>query len=338
MSKILHSSFSVRALTNTAFSVRIPASYRSLKMYAAQVSQWGETPKYIETPKPELPSTDSNIIQIKVQATGLHQVVRARAAGTHYSAKTLPHTPGIDGVGITTSGQQVYFSTLALPSGSFSEIVNVPKEDVAPLPEGVDAVQVAAAVNPMLSSWMALRTRTANLPPNFSVLILGATSASGKIAIDVARHLGAKRVIGVARNLSVLQSLGLDEAIQMQDPVENTDFSNLGHVDVILDYIYGPITAHMLGSLKTMQPVQFVQVGTLSTQVMELKGALLRSMNLTMRGSGPGAWKMGDLRVELPAMAQATKALRRLDVKVAKLSDLESVWDEKTKERLVFVP
>ncbi|KFY35300.1 hypothetical protein V494_06038 [Pseudogymnoascus sp. VKM F-4513 (FW-928)] len=306
-------------------------------MHAAQVTQWGETPKYVETPKPELPSTDSNAIQIEVQATGLHQLVRARVTGTHYSAKTLPHTLGIDGVGVTTSGQQVYFSTLAIPYGSYSEFVNVPRADVAPLPEGVDAVQVAAAMNPMLSSWMALRTRTTNLPPNFSVLILGATSASGKIAIDVARHLGAKRVIGVARNLSALQSLGLDEAIQMQDPVENTDFSNLGHVDVILDYVYGPITAHVLGSLKTTQLVQFVQVGTLSTQVMELEGALLRSKNLIMRGSGPGAWTMERLREELPLMAQATKALKRIDVKVAKLSDIESVWDEKTKERLVFI-
>ncbi|KFY04231.1 hypothetical protein O988_00907 [Pseudogymnoascus sp. VKM F-3808] len=306
-------------------------------MYSAQVTQWGETPKYVEIPKPELPSTDSNAIQIEVQATGLHQIVRARVTGTHYSANTLPHTPGIDGVGVTTSGQQVYFSTLAIPFGSYSKFVNVPRADVVPLPEGVDAVQVAAAMNPMLASWMALRTRTTDLPPNFSVLILGATSASGKIAIDVARHLGAKRVIGVARNLSALQSLGLDDAIQIQDPVENTDFSNLGHVDVILDYVYGPITAHVLGSLKTMQLVQFVQVGTLSTQVMELEGAVLRSKNLIMRGSGPGAWTMERLREELPLMAQATKALKRIDVKVAKLSDIESVWDEKTKERLVFI-
>ena len=83
----------------------------------------------------------------------------------------------------------------------------------------------------------------------------------------------------------------------MQDPVENTDFLKLGHVDVILDYVYGPITVHLLGSLKTMQPIQFVQAGTLSAQVMELKGAILRGMNLTIRGSGPGSWNMEELSV-----------------------------------------
>lgn len=258
--------------------------------------------------------------------------------GVHYSAKTLPHIPGVDGVGITSQGQQVYFSTFALPTGSFAEIINVPKDDVAPLPEGVDPVQVAAAMNPMLSSWMAIRKRTTNLPADFSILILGATSASGKIAIDVARHLGAKRVIGVARNFSALQELGLDESIQMMDPVEQTDFSKLGDVEVILDYIYGPITAHLLGSLKTAAPVQFVQIGTLGTPTMELTASILRSMDITMRGAGPGSWNMDDLRVELPAMVMATKALRSVGVKVAKLSDVESVWGEKTKERMVFIP
>lgn len=307
-------------------------------MHAAQITQWGEAPQYIEVETPELPSSDSNLIQIKVQAAGLHQVVRARAQGTHYSAKILPHTPGVDGVGTTTSGKQVYFSTFALPTGSFTEVINMPKDDVAILPKGVDAVEVAAAMNPMLSSWMALRRRTTNLPANFSVLIVGATSASGTIAIDVARHLGASRVIGVARNLSALKGLGLDETIQMKDPVEQTDFSKVGHVDVILDYVYGPVTAHLLGSLKTTAPVQFVQIGTLGTPTMELTATILRSMNITMRGAGPGAWNMGDLRAELPAMAMATNSLRPLGVKVAKLSDVEKVWGEKTKERLVFVP
>ena len=307
-------------------------------MHTAQITQWGEAPKYIEVATPELLSSDSNLIQIKVQATGLHQVVRARAQGTHYSANTLPHIPGVDGVGTTTTGQQVYFHTFTIPTGSFTEVINVPKEDVAVLPEGVDVVQVAAAMNPVLSSWMALRRRTTNLPANFSVLILGATSASGTIAIDVARHLGAKRVIGVARNLSALKQLGLDEAIEMKEPVEQTDFSKVGQVDVILDYVYGPITAHLLGSLKPTGPVQFVQIGTLGTPTMDLAAAILRSKDITMRGTGPGAWSMADLRAELPGMAMATKALRPIGVKVAKLSDVESVWGEKTRERLVFVP
>ena len=108
-------------------------------MHTVQITKWGETPKYIETPAPELPSSESSVVQLKVQATGLQQVVRLRATGKHYSANTLPHTLGVDGVGITTSGQQAYFSSFS--TGSFTDIVNVAREDVAVLPEGADAVQ-----------------------------------------------------------------------------------------------------------------------------------------------------------------------------------------------------
>lgn len=86
----------------------------------------------------------------------------------------------------------MYFSTIGLPSSWFNDILNVPRDNVAPLLEGVDPVQVAAAMNPMMSSWMAPRKRTRDLPADF--LILGATSASGKIAIDVAQCLGARMV------------------------------------------------------------------------------------------------------------------------------------------------
>ena len=146
--------------TLKSYSIKSLSHYRKIAIHAAQVTQWAQHPL---TSK-HLPSSDSNLVQIKVLATGLHQVVRARATSLHYSAKTLPHNSGVDGVGTTPSGQEVYSSTSATPFGSFTEIINVPKEDTAPPPEGVDTVQVAAAMSPMLSSWMTLRKRTENLP------------------------------------------------------------------------------------------------------------------------------------------------------------------------------
>lgn len=101
-----------------------------------------------------------------------------------------------------------------------------------PVPEGMDPVQASALLNPAMSSWMALRTRTTNLPSTFTALVMGATFASGSIAISLARSLGAGKVVGVARNLATLETLDLDEKIVLQDPVEKTDFSKLGNVDV----------------------------------------------------------------------------------------------------------
>lgn len=306
-------------------------------MHTALVTKWGETPKYVEVDTPQVPSPDSGLIQIKLVASGLHQVVRSRAEGTHYSAKTLPHVPGVDGVATTADGKFVYFSTIAT-GGSMSEVINVPKKDITPFPEGLDPVQAAALLNPAMSSWMAMRTRTFDLPKNFTVLIMGATTMSGTVAIPLVRSLGAAKVIGVARNVTALEALGLDETIQLMDAAEKTDFSKLGDVDVILDYLWGPPTAHLFNQLASKVPVQFVQVGSMAGLEANLVSANLRSKNITMRGAGPGAWTFPQLVGEYGNILNALKSVSKQDVRIVKLADIEKVWNEKSAKRIVFVP
>ena len=277
---------------------------------------------------------DPEHTQITVIAAGLHGLVRSRAAGKHYSSKTLPHTPGTDGVGRTPEGQTVYFSTFAT-GGSFSEIINVPKAAVTPLPEGIDPYQAAGLVNPALSSWMSLKTRVDHLPKGFTVLIMGATSASGEIAISVARSLGARKVIGCARNAQTLSSLCLDETIVLRPIVEETDLSNAADVDVILDYMYGPPTEHLLRSVSFTRPVQYVHIGSVAGLDITLPGSVLRSKNLTLRGAGPGSWSFADMRVELPKLLEAFRTMDLRAVKKVPLRDIEEAWGW-TGQRLVF--
>ena len=257
-------------------------------MHQAQVDQWGQSPKYVEVPEPAAPGPDE--VRIKVEATGVHRVVKSRAAGRHYSARALPHIPGVDGVGMTDDGRKVYFSSMS--HSIMAEYINMPKSTICPIPAGTDPVQIAASVNPAMSSWMAFKTRTTNLPPNFTCLILGATSASGRVAIPLARSLGAKKVIGATRNKANLEKTGVDEAIVIAEKPEETDFSNLDDVDVVIDYVYGPLALHLFKSLNTPKPVQYVHIGALSVPEITLPGDILRSKNLTIRGSGPGAWSM----------------------------------------------
>lgn len=224
--------------------------------------------------------------------------------------------------------------------GSFSEFVNVPLNSTTPLPPDLDPVKAAALLNPAMSSWMALKTRTANLPANFTCLILGATSTSGQAAISIARAFGAGKVIGVARNAAVLSELELDQEIVLQHPVTATDFSSLGDVDVVLDYIYGPAMVYLLSSLSSDVQTQYVHIGGVSSPTIELPGAVLRSKDITIRGAGPGAWSLGALVGELPAILEALKGVRMRDgsVRVVRMEDVESEWEAKGPERLVFVP
>ena len=309
-------------------------------MHLARVDKWGEAPEYIEAPAPAAPSPDSNEVHIKVLATGLHRLVRSRADGTHFSAKGPPHVPGVDGVGTTPDGKTVYFSTFANGAlgGSYCDVVNVSKAALTPVPDGADNVQIAAYVNPGMASFMAIKTRTENLPPNFTVLILGATTASGTVAISLVRQLGAGKVIGAARNAQALATLGLDGSVVLKDVATETDYSQVGPVDVILDFLYGPHAAHILKTINVSRPLQYVQIGTMAALEISLPGELLRSKNITLRGAAPGSYSLAEMAREIPLLIGALKAIEPHKVRVVPLSQIESVWGEKEKERVVFVP
>lgn len=108
---------------------------------------------------------------------------------------------------------------------------------------------------------------------------------------------------------------------------------------MILDYLYGPITQHLLTSLpRQRRPLQYVQIGTVAGPDIALPGAVLRSKNFTLRGAGPGAWGFDELNAELPEMLAFTAEAPRPKIKVEKMSDIEKVWNEKGngEERLVF--
>ncbi|KAK5108188.1 hypothetical protein LTR62_008719 [Meristemomyces frigidus] len=307
-------------------------------MHQAQVQTWGQAPRCVTVP--ELPPPAANESRIRVLAVAIHQVVRSRATGTHYSSGSLPFVPGVDGIGeLVESGQKVYW--LSMDTGCLAEYVNMPKRNVRTLPEGMNVVQAAAIVNPALSSWMAFQTRvTKPLRGEFSVLILGATSASGRVAITMARKFGAGRVVGVARNRAALESLGLDDCIVAADKAEETDFSKLGDVDVILDYVYGSVAVRALTALKSRVPTSYVHIGGLSReQDIMLPGAVLRSKNLTIRGSGPGAWAMHEVAESMDELLEMVKSIPEQPVRVAKFADVEKVWNEASSGgRLVFVP
>lgn len=302
-------------------------------MHTAQVPQWGAPPKYVEAKQPQ--SIPPGYVRIKVHAAGLHALVRARAAGTHYSSKTLPHTPGTDGVGRTDDGRMVYFSTFAT-GGSFCDTVDVPEEATTLLPDGIDPLQAAAFINPGLSSWMAMKDRAKALPPDFTVLILGVTSASGTIAVSLARALGAGKVIGCARNLTVMRELDLDELVELKNEPSQTDFSNLTGIDLVLDYVYGKPTEHFFKTVNIAKPLQYVHIGALAGPEINLPGSVLRSKDLTIRGSGPGSFSHEALHAQVPLLLDAFVGMKPHAVQVASLVDVEKVWSEKG-DRLVFV-
>ena len=212
-------------------------------MKAAIVAQAGRVPVYGDLKEPA-PSTGES--RIAVIAAALSPVVKTRASGTHYSSSGgFPVGVGIDGVGRLDDGSRVHFFLPRAPYGSMAEQAVVPSSQCTIVPDGLEDITAAAIAIPGMSSWAALKER-AKFVAGETVLVNGTTGASGRLAVQVAKYLGAKKVIATGRQAAALQSikaLGADETILLVEnraALENAFKEQFaGGVDVVLDYLWG---------------------------------------------------------------------------------------------------
>jgi NADPH:quinone reductase-like Zn-dependent oxidoreductase len=312
-------------------------------MKAAIVTQAGRIPVYADFPEPTPAAGES---RIAVTAAALSTVVKSRASGAHYSAGgSFPFVVGIDGVGRLDDGRRVYVLLPRAPYGSMAETTVVPAAHCVTVPDGLTDIAAAALANPGLSSWAAFKER-AHLKPGETVLINGATGTSGRLAVSVARYLGAKTVIATGRNVGVLQSLGADAIIPLTEDLDALEASFKQHfnqgVDVVLDYLWGKSAERLLAAAtKTAQegvPIRFVQLGHSSGANITLPAPMLRSAALELTGSGLGSVALPNiLKTVEELFAAAVKAGFAIDTRPVPLSEVEQAWqNESLIPRVVF--
>ncbi len=173
-------------------------------MKAAIAVEAGKTPIYGSFDDPVAAPGE---VRVRVAAAALSTVVKSRASGKHYSSSgDIPFVVGIDGVGRLDDGRRVYFVLPRAPFGSMSEQTVAPLSRCIALPDALDDVTAAAIGNPGMSAWAALRER-ARLVAGETVLVNGATGTAGRLAVQIAKHMGAKKVVATGRNAEALKSL-----------------------------------------------------------------------------------------------------------------------------------
>ncbi len=305
-------------------------------MYAAVVNEFDTPPVYAQVPAP---AAGSDVL-LDVLAAGLHPRVRSQADGSHYtSTGELPLIPGIDGVGRGPDGTLRYFILPDTRFGSMaSQTVVDPRRSIA-LPPDADPVTLAAAMNPAMSSWVALRCRI-DFAPGRSVLILGATGNSGRLAIQVAKHLGASRVVAAGRSSTAgLIAVGADEVAGFDD------LSVAADVDVVLDYVWGAPTADAMvqivrGREDQGRPLTWIEIGSVAGPSATIPSAALRAARLSIVGSGQGSVPTRDILAELPALAaEITRGTFQVDARAVPLADVTIAWkDTGAAQRTVLVP
>jgi NADPH:quinone reductase-like Zn-dependent oxidoreductase len=279
-------------------------------MKAAIVTEAGKTPVYGDFPNPA-PAANTHLVT--VTASALSHVTRSRASGAHYSSTgQLPFVPGVDGTGLLEDGRRVYFLLPEAPYGGMGEQTLVPVSRCLVLPDGLDAVTAAAMANPGMSSWAALKER-ARFAQGETVLINGATSTSGRLAVQVAKYLGAKKVIATGRNpatLASLAALGANATISLtqdKDALEDEFQTHFAEgVNVVLDYLWGESAETLLVAAAKAAPeavpICFVGIGSASSPTITLPSAALRSSALELMGSGVNS-------IPLPRLVKAVEEL-----------------------------
>lgn len=317
-------------------------------MKAAVVENFDHPPRYRDFDEPNALADE---VLVTVQAAALSQLVRAQASGKHYSSGTPPFVPGADGVGRLADGSRVYFAFPRGPVGAMAERVAVKAAYTVALPDDVDDITAAAIANPGMSSWAAL-TERAMLKRGESVLINGANGASGRLAIQIAKHLGAGRVIATGRNPASeaeLRALGADVFVPIQQTPAALSERFLNEiaegVDVVLDYLWGPSAEAFLsaatghGSGEAARRIRFVNIGSLGGASIPVNASALRSSGLEMMGSGLGSVSHVALVQSIGKMMQVINSIGlRVDAVAVPLTQVESTWAAgESTARTVFV-
>jgi len=277
---------------------------------------------------------------VDVLAAAVHPLVRSRANGSHYSsAGRLPLVPGIDAVVRDASGTLRYALVDDTTLGTMAERTVVEEQRTVPLPDDVDPVAVAAAMNPAMSSWVALRRRI-DVAPGSRVLVVGATGNAGRVAVQVARRFGAAEVIGAGRNTAALAALGevgADRALTLDRLAEAAD------VDVVLDYVWGEATSAGMVDMLThradrARPLTWVQIGSVGGATSPIPSAALRSARLQIVGSGIGSVSAREFAAELPEIARAaSRGEFAVTPRAVPLADVEQAWAQPSAgERVVL--
>jgi NADPH2:quinone reductase len=134
----------------------------------------------------------------------------------------LPYVPGCEAVGRTGDGRVVWIFGGSLgrtSNGAMAERATVGDAFAIDVPDGADHALAAALGIAGLAGWLPFAWR-APLVGGENVLVLGATGSVGLVAVQVAKLLGAARVVAAGRSASGLEraaELGADATVRLDE-------------------------------------------------------------------------------------------------------------------------
>jgi NADPH:quinone reductase-like Zn-dependent oxidoreductase len=323
-------------------------------MRAALLRTYGAAAELAEWPDPS-PRPGETLVH--VTAAPIVPLDLLCATGTSYFGRQpLPYVPGVQGVGTVSSsadlraGSRVWFATsagMAPGDGSLAQLCAVTHADLVPITGDVSDATVAALGTSGIAAWMSLSWRAA-LQPGERVIVLGASGAVGQVALAIARHLRAARVVAVCRSEASVQrarSAGADEVVVLhQDETRAELTARLveaagGPADVVIDPVFGEPAAAAAMALGTWG--RLVNIGGAAHDVAEFSSAILRGRTIGILGytnNAISAEQRAEALTNVLSLAEREAAY--VDYRVMPLADCDRAWAaaRESGPRIVLTP
>lgn len=249
-----------------------------------------------------LPEVKSGEVLVSCRAAGMNFGELLQLVGQYQEKLVPPFVPGnemsgvVEAVGPGVTQVQPGDAVVALPrGGAWATRAVVPETAVLSLGTGeVDFAKAAALSVTYGTAYLALKHR-ARLVPGETVLVTAAAGGVGTAAVELARHLGAGRVVAATGDESKAQlavDRGADVGLVYERDQDPRDFREnklkpLGGVDVVIDTVGGELFEPLLRSLNFNG--RYVVVGFASGGIPSVKANLLLVKNLSVVGVYWGA-------------------------------------------------
>lgn len=245
-------------------------------MRAIQITEFGgpEVLELVDLPTP-VPGDGESLVRIS--RTGVNFADTHATRNDYLAKQSLPLIPGAELVGTTDDGSRV---AAIVPSGAYAEYICVPESSLVPVPDEVDDEQAAGLLIQGLTADAILRI-SADMQSGESVAVNAAAGGTGSLALQVARSMGAGRVIAMASSpekRALTLDLGADVAVDSRSDNLKEDLieANGGEmVDVVLEMAGGEAFEQCLAALAPFG--RLVTFGIASSEENRVRtGSLMR--------------------------------------------------------------